>query len=89
MTEPQPTVQVPIPDDLDEDEREAYKAGFKACAELFGTAAATYASAVSDRPQDDEDDVDECGECGGELLDSMGADETMTPPGTVCPECEL
>ena len=82
-------VEVPIPDSYDEDEVAAFKQGFQTCAELFGTAAATYAAAVSDGADEPDEKPDECPECGSDLLDSMGADETSTPSGTVCPECEL
>lgn len=88
MTDDQGQVAVPIPDDYDEAEREAFKAGFRSCAELFGTAAASYVAAVTDDDQDDEDET-VCPNCGADLLDSMGADETSTPAGTVCPNCEL
>lgn len=82
-------VAVPIPEDYDAAERAAFKRGFQACAELFGTAAATYAAAVSDDQVGDDEPPTECPNCGSDLLDSMGAAETATPAGTVCPECDL
>lgn len=82
-------VRIPIPDSYDDDERAAFRAGFGACAELFGTAAATYAAAMGTDTHDDDDDPEECPDCGKDLLQSMGADETTTPAGMTCPNCEL
>lgn len=40
-------------------------------------------------PSDADADEDACPDCGSALLSSMGAAETSTPKGRVCPECEL
>lgn len=79
---------IPIPPDYSDEEAEAYKTGFRVCADLFANAATTYREALDDA-DDDDAESDVCQECGGDLLASMGADETITPEGTVCPECEL
>lgn len=92
MDDPQSgEVRVPVPDDYDEDERAAFLEGFAACADLFGTAAASYKAAVSrDDDAGDDGDVTDCRTCGSDLLDSMGADESdHSPDGRVCPECDL
>lgn len=81
---------VPIPPDIDEyDPEEAYLTGCKVMADLFSNAADTYRAALSESVGADEADDDACPECGNDLLPSMGADETTTPAGAVCPECEL
>lgn len=89
MTGDSGEVRVPVPDEYDDEQREAFLRGFGACADLFGTAAASYKAAVSrGEPQDEGED--ECQECGSELLSSMGADESeYSPAGYVCPGCEL
>lgn len=89
-------VALPVPPDYDDAERAAYLTGAQAVAQLFGSAAETYIQAAraqrdGDGPGagDDRDDADVCPECGADLLASMGADETLTPAGTICPACEL
>lgn len=87
-------IVVPVPADYDETQAEAFRAGFRTCAQLFGQAAETYyrasASEGGEPPDSDAEDGDaECEDCGGEPVASMGAAETVTPAGTVCPECEL
>lgn len=88
MTADDREVVVPVPPEYSDEEAEAYKTGFRVCADLFATAAETYRGAL-DADADGDDEPEVCPECGGDLLASMGADETMTPEGMVCPECEL
>lgn len=83
-------ITVPVPSDYDESQADAFRKGFQACAQLFGHAAETYFHAAGgDEPADGDDDEPACDECGADPLPSMGADETCTPAGTVCPDCEL
>lgn len=89
MTADDREVVVPVPPEYSDAEEEAYKTGFRVCADLFATAAETYRGALDADGEDDTDEPEVCPECGGDLLASMGAGETATPEGLVCPDCEL
>lgn len=96
MTDDHPDreIAVPVPPDYSEAERAAYLTGCRVMADLFGNAADTYRALLTNDDEsgdtDDDDDDTTCTECGGDLLSSMGADESeYSPEGYVCPDCEL
>lgn len=80
-------IAIPVPADYDEKESEAFRAGVRTCAQLFGQAAETYYHAAGSDESDGDEDA--CDDCGAEPIASMGAPATITPEGTTCPECEL
>lgn len=85
----------------EEHDAESYAAGYAAAMRHIGQHALAGATELSpeDYPTDsdasatrgvtDDGDDDTCSECGARLLASMGAAETTTPAGMICPECEL
>lgn len=75
--------RIPIPDGLDEGEREAFRMGFRMCAEMAQRATATWAQALdgdADGDGEDEDAPEDCPDCGAKLRQGLG--DTR-----VCPDC--
>lgn len=76
-----------VPDEYDEP---AYRAGYARAMTEIGRAALQGAAVIApDQVPEDDEPAGVCDECGAEPVPSMGADETVTPAGTVCPGCEL
>lgn len=82
-------VLIPVPMEYNETQAEAFRAGFRTCAQLNAQANQTYVRAAAAAMESDasvgaadgaDADDDTCPDCGADLIEAFG--------GAVCPACD-